>query len=94
MPVSEAPYTRKYQHTQSRGHEQLVICGYCGKRVPRYKTFLKFRGFRITDPSILREVDRNDIHMSTHKMYVCPKCARFYKVVQRGRSVQKKHMRR
>jgi len=94
IPVSKAPYTRKYLHTSSRGHEQLVICGYCGKRVPRYKCFQKYRGFRISDPSILKQVDRRNIHMSSHKMYVCPKCARFYKVVKKGKSVRKKHMRR
>jgi small subunit ribosomal protein S26e len=94
MPVSQAPYTRKYHHTQSRGHEQLVLCGYCGKRVPRYKTFVKFRGFRISDPSILQQVDRRHIHMNRQKIYVCPKCARFYKVVKRGKSVRKKHLNR
>ena len=94
MPVSQAPYTRKYQHGKGRGHEQLVNCGYCGKKVPRYKTFLKFKGFRITDPSILKQVDRKYIHMNRQKMYVCPKCARFFKVVQKGRTVRKKHMRR
>jgi len=94
MPVSKAPYTRKYQHTSSRGHESLVTCGYCGKKVPRYKTFTKFRGFRINDPSILQQVDRRHMHMFSQKMYVCPSCARFHKVVQRGKSAQKKHLKR
>lgn len=94
MPVSEAPYTRKYAHTQSRGHEQLVLCGYCGKRVPRYKTFIKHKGFRISDPSILQQVDKRMIHMFTQKMYICPSCARFHKVVQRGKTVRKKHLNR
>ncbi|MFQ6010313.1 MAG: hypothetical protein ACE5J7_04315 [Candidatus Aenigmatarchaeota archaeon] len=94
MPVSKAPYTRKYQHTKRRGREGTVACGYCGKKVPRYKTFIKFRGFRITDPAILQQVDRSQIHMSRQKMYVCPSCARFHKIVQRGRTVRKKHLRR
>jgi len=81
LPISEAPYTRKYAHTASRGHETLVTCGYCGRQVPRYKTFVKYKGFRITDPVIKQ------------KMYVCPSCARYHKVVQRGKSVQKKHRR-
>ncbi len=94
MPISKAPYTRKYQHTKRRGHEQLVTCGYCGKKVPRYKTFLKTRGFRITDPTILQQVDRSQIHLFRQKLYVCPSCARFHKIVQRGRTVRKKHLRR
>ena len=94
MPISEAPYTRKYEHTKSRGHEALVTCGYCGRQVPRYKTFTKYRGFRITDPVILQQVDRSQIHLFKQKMYICPSCARFHKVVQRGKSVQKKHMHR
>jgi len=94
MPVSKAPYTRKYQHTQSRGHESLVVCGKCGKKVPRYKTFVKYTGFRINDPSVLQQIDRKHMHMFRQKIYVCPKCARFYKIVQRGKSVQKKHMNR
>jgi small subunit ribosomal protein S26e len=92
MPIGQAPYTRHYQHTKSRGHETNVTCGYCGRLVPRYKTFIKYRGFRITDPSILQQVDSRYIHMSKQKMYVCPSCARYHKIVQRGKSVQKKHI--
>jgi ribosomal protein S26 len=94
MPVSEAPYTRHYQHTSSRGHETLVTCGYCGKQVPRYKTFTKFRGFRINDPTLLKQIDRRQVHMFQQKIYVCPSCARHHKIVQRGKSVQKKHLGR
>ena len=94
MPVSEAPYTRQYQHTKSRGHESLVSCGYCGRQVPRYKTFTKFRGFRITDPTVLQQVDPAFIHTFSQKIYVCPSCARFHKIVQRGKTVQKKHLGR
>lgn len=94
MPISEAPYTRKYAHTKSRGHEGLVVCGYCGRQVPRYKTFVKFRGFRITDPTVLQQVDRTQIHMFSRKIYVCPSCARYHKIVQRGKTVRKKHLGR
>ena len=94
MPISKAPYTRKYHHTKTRGREGLVTCGYCGRQVPRYKTFVKFKGFRITDPSLLQQIDRRQVHMFSRKMYVCPSCARFHKIVQRGKSVRKKHLRR
>ncbi|MFQ6020546.1 MAG: hypothetical protein ACE5J4_00805 [Candidatus Aenigmatarchaeota archaeon] len=94
MPVSKAPYTRHYAHSKTRGKEQMVSCGYCGKKVPRYKTFIKYKGLRITDPTILRQVDRSQIHMSRQKMYICPSCARFHRVVKRGKSVRKKHLRR
>ncbi len=94
MPVSGAPYTRNYAHTKHRGHESQVNCGYCGRLVPRYKTFVKFRGFRINDPSILQQVDRRFMHFARQKMYVCPSCARSHKVVQPGKSVRKKHLGR
>lgn len=92
MPISEAPYTRKWQHSKSRGHEGTVRCGYCGRQVPRYKTFIKFRGFRITDPTVLQQVERRYIHTFSQKIYVCPSCARFHHIVQRGRTVRKKHL--
>ncbi|TRZ54073.1 hypothetical protein D4Q76_03175 [archaeon] len=92
MPVGGAPYTRKYVHTKTRGHEQLVTCGFCGRKVPRYKTIAKSRGFRITDPGILQEVDRSQIHMFSQKIYACPSCARMRGIVQRGKTARKKHM--
>ena len=92
MPIGTAPYTRKWEHSHSRGHEGLVTCGYCGRQVPRYKTFTKYRGFRITDPTILQAVDRSMIHTFNQKIYVCPSCARFHKIVQRGKTKRKSHM--
>jgi ribosomal protein S26 len=92
MPISGAPYTRKYQHTKSRGHEGTVTCGYCGRQVPRYKTLIKFKGFRITDPTILQAVDRSQMHMFNQKIYVCPSCARSHNIVQAGRTARKKHL--
>ena len=94
MPVSKAPYKRTYAHTKSRGSNAMVNCGYCGKRVPRYKTFIKTKGFRINDPTLLQQLDKRFIHFGREKMYVCPKCARHHKIVQPGKSVQKKHLRR
>ncbi|MFH0711166.1 MAG: hypothetical protein V1944_01155 [Candidatus Aenigmatarchaeota archaeon] len=93
MPISTAPYTRKYAHTKSRGKEGTVTCGICGRQVPRYKTFIQHRGFRITDPAILQQVDRRLIHTMNNDIRLCPSCARFQGVSQPGKSVRKKHMR-
>jgi len=93
MPISTVPYTRKYAHTKSRGRESTVTCDVCGREVPKYKTFTKMRGFRISDPLILQQVDRRMIHMMQRRMRLCPSCARFQGVVQPGKSVRKKHMR-
>lgn len=94
MPISTAPYHRRYAHTKSRGHEGNVTCGICGRQVPRYKTFIQHKGFRITDPAILQQVDRRMIHLMQHDIRLCPSCARFQGVVQPGKSVRKKHMDR
>lgn len=92
MPVSTAPYRRKYWHTKTRGREATVKCEYCGRDVPRYKTFTITKGFRISDPLILQQVDRRMIHMMTRRIRICPACARFRGVSQPGKSVRKKHM--
>ncbi|MEM7821589.1 MAG: hypothetical protein QXX38_02125 [Candidatus Aenigmatarchaeota archaeon] len=92
LPVSTAPYRRKYAHTKSRGREKTVTCGVCGREVPRYKSFVVRKGFRITDPLILQQVDRRMIHLMTKEMRVCPACARFWGISQPGKSVRKKHM--
>jgi ribosomal protein S26 len=91
MPISTVPYTRKYAHTKSRGKETTVTCGICGRRVPRYKTFVVRKGFRITDPAILQQVDRKFIHTTSQLMRLCPACARFQHVAQPGKSVRKKY---
>ncbi|NCO96760.1 MAG: hypothetical protein COY38_00325 [Candidatus Aenigmarchaeota archaeon CG_4_10_14_0_8_um_filter_37_24] len=90
MPISKAPYKRSYQHTSSRGNEQRIRCAQCGCLVPRWKTFEVFRGFRITDPTILKQVDRRMLSFMQRKERVCPKCARFYHIVKRGKSERKK----
>jgi small subunit ribosomal protein S26e len=92
MPVSTAPYRREYAHTASRGSEGTVTCTYCGRQVPRWKAFTKFRGFRINDPTLMRQIPRYQIHTFSQKVYVCPSCARSRKIVQPGKSVRKKHL--
>ena len=92
MPISTVPYTRKYAHTKSRGKEGTVTCGICGRQVPKYKTFIVRRGFRITDPAILQQVDRRYIHTMSQISRICPACARFQGVSRPGKSVRKKHM--
>jgi len=94
LPISTAPYTRKYAHTKSRGKEASVTCGVCGRQVPRYKTFVVRRGFRINDPLILQQVDKRMIHLMGTTMRLCPACARFWGISQPGKSIRKKHMRR
>jgi ribosomal protein S26 len=93
MPISTAPYKRTYKHTKSRGREATITCGVCGRAVPRYKTFILTKGFRVTDSSILQQVDRRFVHMFARRIRVCPSCARFQRVVQPGKSVRKKHRR-
>lgn len=92
MPISTAPYTRSYDHSRKRGAEGTVICGFCKRQVPRWKAFTKFRGFRISDPTLRKQVDYRQIHTFSQKMYVCPSCARSRGIVQPGKSVRKKHL--
>ncbi|MCD6403168.1 MAG: hypothetical protein J7K98_02470 [Candidatus Aenigmarchaeota archaeon] len=93
MPISTAPYKRTYKHVSRRGRESLVKCDMCGRYVPRWKTFVVVKGFRITDPYILKQVDKRYIHMLKRKLRVCPKCARFYGIVNPGKSVRKSKKR-
>jgi len=81
-----APYRRTYQHTRSKGKESTVTCGYCGKIVPRWKTFPVYKGFRISDPVLRKQIDPRYVSSFERKMYVCPSCARYRGVVQVGRS--------
>ncbi|OGI15714.1 hypothetical protein A3K63_04260 [Candidatus Micrarchaeota archaeon RBG_16_49_10] len=91
--MSKAPYKRVYKHTSQRGNELKIDCGACGRRVPKWKTFVTYRGMRINDPAILQQVDKRMLHLMTQKTRVCPKCARFYGVVQIGKSERKKGFR-
>jgi len=81
-----APYKRGYLHTKSKGHESTVNCGFCGRIVPRWKTFVVFRGFRVTDPSIRKQIDSRYTSSFSRKMYACPSCARHRGIVKIGRS--------
>ncbi|MEM5802254.1 MAG: hypothetical protein QXQ18_02620 [Candidatus Aenigmatarchaeota archaeon] len=92
MPISTAPYKRKYWHTKKRGREVTVKCEFCRREVPRYKTFVVTKGFRISDPLILQQTDKRFIHMLTRKIRVCPSCARFRGIAQPGKSIRKKHL--
>ena len=93
MPISTAPYKRTYKHTSTRGRERTVKCDFCGREVPRWKTFVVEKGMRLNDPLILKQVDKRYIHMLRRKVRVCPKCARFYGIVKPGKSVRKKTKR-
>lgn len=81
-----APYRRGYRHTKSKGHETTVSCGYCGRSVPRWKTFAVYKGFRITDPALRKQLDTRFTSMFNRKLYACPSCARFRGIVKVGRS--------
>ncbi|MFC2143234.1 hypothetical protein ACFLQN_02440 [Candidatus Aenigmatarchaeota archaeon] len=81
-----APYKRKYRHTGKKGRESSVTCGYCGKTLPRWKSFTTYKGFRITDPTLKKQIDKRFTSMFQRKMYACPSCARHRGIVQPGRS--------
>lgn len=78
-------YKRGWHHTKTRGKEGMVSCSFCGRRVPRYKTFPVARAFRITDPSLKRELGfRGRVpSLLQSKMYACPGCARHRKIVRK-----------
>lgn len=79
-------YKRGWKHGKGRGRESQVTCGFCGKRVPKYKTFSVVKGFRINDPSIRREIGqrgRYGLSLMASKIYACPACARHRNIVRR-----------
>ena len=79
-------YTRGWTHTKTRGKEGVVTCGFCGRKVPRYKTFPVARSFRITDPLLKRELGYGrGSSLGLTKMYACPGCARHRKIVRKKR---------
>jgi ribosomal protein S26 len=81
-----APYKRGYHHTKSKGHESNVTCVYCGKTVPRWKSFATYRGFRISDPVLRKQIDPRFVSGFTRKSYACPSCARHRGIIKIGRS--------
>lgn len=87
MPKVAAGYKRTYKHSgNSRGSETRVRCSFCGKTVPRYKTFPVYSGFRINDAGLRKEIDRRDMHFMSQKKLACPGCARHRGIVRKGRS--------
>ncbi len=83
MPEGKAPYKRGWHSARGRGHQSTVVCGFCGRTVPRYKTFTTYRGFRITDPFLRKELDRSSTSFNQEKVYACPACARHRSIVQK-----------
>ena len=85
MPVSKG-YKRGWKHGKERGKETVVNCSFCGRKVPKYKTFSIFRGFRITDPFLREELGSNNrrgLSLMSSKMYACPGCARHRHIVRK-----------
>ena len=80
-------YTRGWSHTKSRGKEGTIPCGFCGRMVPKYKTFAVARAFRITDPMLRRELGygRSAPSILQSKIHACPACARHRGIVRRKR---------
>ncbi|MBI4021695.1 MAG: hypothetical protein HY369_05630 [Candidatus Aenigmarchaeota archaeon] len=79
-------YKRGWHHTKTRGKEGTVNCGYCGRMVPKYKTFPTVRGFGITDPGLRKELGfRRGYNLMQNKVYACPACARHRNIVRRKR---------
>ncbi len=81
-------YTRGWHHSKSRGREQTVPCGFCGRMVPKYKTFSVVKGFAINDPLIKQEVSfmgRSSLNLMTNRVRACPACARHRSIVRKKR---------
>jgi ribosomal protein S26 len=86
--MTKKAYKRGWQHTKTRGREGTVTCGFCGKRVPKYKTFPTFKGLRISDPLLRQELGdraRRGITLTSSKVYACPACARHRNIVRKKR---------
>ena len=81
-------YRRGWQHTKTRGKEGTVTCGFCGRRVAKYKTFPTFKGFTLNDPVIRAELGaqgRRGMSLMNTKVYACPACARHRNIVKKKR---------
>lgn len=85
--MSRKYYKRGWSHSKTRGRESTVDCGFCGKRVPRYKTFPVVKGFRITDPLLKKElaIYGRGMSLMQSKTYACPACARHRNIVRKKR---------
>ncbi len=78
----ERAYKRGWKHTKKRGRETTTNCSFCGRRVPKYKTFSVTRGFRITDPVLRKELGQSAMSFAWQKMSACPSCARHRRIVR------------
>lgn len=86
--MARSAYKRGWSHTKTRGREGTVTCGFCGRKVPRYKTFPVVKGFTINDPVLKKELGdraRRGLMLSTNKVYACPGCARHRNIVRKKR---------
>ena len=82
-------YRRGWSHTKTRGKEGTVTCGFCGRKVAKYKTFPTMKGFGLNDPVIRSELGarggRGALMLSSTKVYACPACARHRNIVRKKR---------
>jgi len=78
-------YKRGWHHTKNRGKETNVTCGFCGRMVPKYKTFPVYRGFSISDPSLRKELGMRNFSLFSTKIYACPSCARHRRIIKKKR---------
>lgn len=78
-------YKRGWSHTKRRGHETNVNCGFCGRMVPKYRTFAVVKGFSIKDAELRKEIG-GDLPFLTNKVYACPSCARHRSIVKKNRN--------
>ncbi|MBU0530614.1 MAG: hypothetical protein ABIH52_01930 [Candidatus Aenigmatarchaeota archaeon] len=76
-------YKRGWHHTKTRGKENVTSCDFCGRKVPKYKTFAVYRGFRITDPLVRQELGGKGLNLGGTKSLACPACARHRKIVKK-----------
>jgi small subunit ribosomal protein S26e len=81
--AKKIPYKRGWHHTHTRGKETVINCSFCGRLVPKYKTFAVYRGFSITDPLLKKELGRKNLSLTSAKMYACPSCARHRRIVKK-----------
>ncbi len=76
-------YKRGWHHTKKRGKETAINCSFCGRIVPRYKTFSVTRGFRINDPLLRNMLGKEQmLSFGWRKSYACPSCARHRRIVR------------
>lgn len=83
--MTRKAYRRGWDHTKGRGKETTVTCEFCGRQVPKYKCFPVFKGFRINDPLVRKELGNSASFMQS-KSYACPACARHRKIVKKKNS--------